>query len=82
VISGAIQHWAGCSLGEDHHAINTDAEAPMVTKAHYAVIGDLHDQPAINARPPLRAGRPTPPRRLPCKEKALQSDITFSRESS
>ena len=23
-------------------AINTDADAPMVTKADYAVIGDLH----------------------------------------
>ena len=30
-------------------AINTDADAPMVTKAHYAVIGDLHEiVPAIN----------------------------------
>jgi electron transfer flavoprotein alpha subunit len=28
-------------------AINTDAEAPMVTKADYAVIGDLH--PILNA---------------------------------
>jgi len=27
----------------------TDADAPMVTKAHYAVIGDLHEiVPAIN----------------------------------
>ena len=24
-------------------AINTDAEAPMVTKATYAVIGDMHE---------------------------------------
>ncbi|KAA3655754.1 MAG: electron transfer flavoprotein subunit alpha/FixB family protein, partial [Chloroflexi bacterium] len=24
-------------------AINTDAEAPLVTKADYAVIGDLHE---------------------------------------
>ena len=31
-------------------AINTDPDAPMVTKAHYAVIGDLHEiVPAINA---------------------------------
>ena len=30
-------------------AINTDAEAPMVTKATYAVIGDMHEVvPAIN----------------------------------
>jgi electron transfer flavoprotein alpha subunit len=31
-------------------AINTDPEAPMVTKADYAVIGDLHEVlPAIIA---------------------------------
>jgi electron transfer flavoprotein alpha subunit len=49
-ISGAIQHWAGCSSAKTILAINTDAEAPMVTKASYAVIGDLHEVvPAINA---------------------------------
>jgi len=49
-ISGAIQHWVGCSSAKTILAINTDAEAPMVTKAHYAVIGDLHEVvPAINA---------------------------------
>jgi electron transfer flavoprotein alpha subunit len=49
-ISGAIQHWVGCSSAQTILAINTDAEAPMVTKAHYAVIGDLHEVvPAINA---------------------------------
>jgi electron transfer flavoprotein alpha subunit len=48
-ISGAIQHWAGCSSAKTILAINTDADAPMVTKAHYAVIGDLHEiVPAIN----------------------------------
>lgn len=48
-ISGAIQHWAGCQSAKTILAINTDAEAPMVTKAHYAVIGDLHEIiPAIN----------------------------------
>jgi electron transfer flavoprotein alpha subunit len=48
-ISGAIQHWAGCSSAKAILAINTDAEAPMVTKATYAVIGDLHEVvPAIN----------------------------------
>jgi electron transfer flavoprotein alpha subunit len=48
-ISGAIQHWAGCSSAKTIIAINTDADAPMVTKAHYAVIGDLHEiVPAIN----------------------------------
>ena len=49
-ISGAIQHWAGCSSAKTIIAVNTDAEAPMVTKAHYAVIGDLHEIiPAVNA---------------------------------
>ncbi len=48
-ISGAIQHWAGCQSAKTIIAINTDADAPMVTKAHYAVIGDLHEiVPAIN----------------------------------
>ena len=49
-ISGAIQHWAGCQSAKTILAINTDADAPMVTKAHYAVIGDLHEVvPAINS---------------------------------
>jgi electron transfer flavoprotein alpha subunit len=48
-ISGAIQHWAGCASSKVILAINTDAEAPMVTKATYAVIGDMHEVvPAIN----------------------------------
>ena len=48
-ISGAIQHWAGCASAKNILAINSDAEAPMVTKATYAVIGDLHEiVPAIN----------------------------------
>lgn len=48
-ISGAIQHWAGCQSAKTIIAINTDEDAPMVTRAHYAVIGDLHEiVPAIN----------------------------------
>jgi electron transfer flavoprotein alpha subunit len=57
-ISGAIQHWAGCQSAKAILAINTDAEAPMVTKATYAVIGDLHEiVPAINAELRQRLGR-------------------------
>ena len=47
-ISGAIQHWVGMMAAKNVLAINTDPEAPMVTKADYAVIGDLHEiLPAI-----------------------------------
>lgn len=49
-ISGAIQHWVGCKGAKRILAINSDAEAPMVTKADYAVIGDLHEViPAVIA---------------------------------
>lgn len=47
-ISGAIQHWVGMMASKNIIAINTDAEAPMVTKADYAMVGDLKEiVPAI-----------------------------------
>ncbi len=42
-ISGAIQHWVGCAASKKILAINNDPEAPMVAKADYAAIGDLHE---------------------------------------
>ena len=56
-ISGAIQHWAGCASSRTIVAINSDEDAPMVTKATYAVIGDMHEVvPAINAEIRRRRG--------------------------
>ncbi len=56
-ISGAIQHWAGCASSRTILAINTDENAPMVTKATYAVIGDMAEVvPAINAEIRRRRG--------------------------
>ncbi|NDL56280.1 electron transfer flavoprotein subunit alpha/FixB family protein [Phytoactinopolyspora mesophila] len=40
-ISGATQHWVGCMGAKAILAINTDPEAPLVTRATYAVIGDV-----------------------------------------
>jgi electron transfer flavoprotein alpha subunit len=40
-VSGATQHMVGCAGAKKILAINTDPEAPIVTKADYAVIGDL-----------------------------------------
>jgi electron transfer flavoprotein alpha subunit len=56
-ISGAIQHWAGCQSAKTILAINNDADAPMVTRADYAVVGDLHQiVPAVVAELRRRQG--------------------------
>jgi len=56
-ISGAIQHWAGCQGAKTILSINTDADAPMMTRSNYAVVGDLHEiVPAVNAELRRRLG--------------------------
>src|SRR5438132_150637 len=40
-ISGAIQHIAGCASAKHIVAVNSDAAAPILSHAEYAVIGDL-----------------------------------------
>jgi electron transfer flavoprotein alpha subunit len=55
-ISGATQHIAGCKGAKKILAINSDAEAPILASADYAVIGDLTEIiPAITAE--LRKAR-------------------------
>ncbi|MGH2713177.1 MAG: electron transfer flavoprotein subunit alpha/FixB family protein, partial [Thermoleophilaceae bacterium] len=55
-ISGATQHIAGCKGAKKILAINSDAEAPILNNADYAVIGDLTEiVPAITAE--LRKAR-------------------------
>ncbi|MFN8446146.1 MAG: FAD-binding protein [Caldilineaceae bacterium] len=55
-VSGAIQHMVGCKGSKQILAINTGAEAPIVTRADYAIIDDLHKAiPAICAE--IRKGK-------------------------
>ena len=49
-VSGATQHIAGCKGAKRILAVNTDPEAPIMSIADYAVVGDLHEVlPAISA---------------------------------
>ncbi len=56
-ISGAIQHMAGCLSAKHIVAVNTDADAPIIAHAEYAVIGDLNEiVPALVAAIRARIG--------------------------
>jgi electron transfer flavoprotein alpha subunit len=57
-ISGAIQHIVGCKAAKRILVINTDRDAPILSRASYAVIGDVHAVvPAIAAE--IRRARGT-----------------------
>lgn len=49
-ISGAIQHMVGCKSAKVLFVINTDPEAPILSQADYAIIGDVRQVvPALAA---------------------------------
>jgi len=56
-VSGATQHIAGAKGAKRILAVNTDPEAPIMSVAEYAVIGDLHEVlPAVSAEVRRRRG--------------------------
>jgi len=56
-VSGAIQHIVGCKGAKRILVINKDQNAPIVARADWAVIGDLHEVvPAILAELEQRGG--------------------------
>jgi electron transfer flavoprotein alpha subunit len=55
-VSGATQHIAGAKGAKRILAVNTDPEAPIMSIADYAVVGDLHEVvPAVSAELRRRA---------------------------
>ena len=58
-VSGAIQHIVGCKGAKRILVINKDENAPIVARADWAVIGDLHEiVPAIVAELRKESGSP------------------------
>jgi len=56
-VSGATQHIAGAKGAKRILAVNTDPEAPIMSIADYAVVGDLHEVvPAVSAELRRRSG--------------------------
>ncbi len=56
-VSGATQHIAGAKGAKRILAVNTDPEAPIMSIADYAVVGDLHEVvPAVSAELRRRQG--------------------------
>jgi electron transfer flavoprotein alpha subunit len=56
-VSGATQHIAGAKGAKRILAVNTDPEAPIMSIADYAVVGDLHEVlPAVSAELRKRRG--------------------------
>ena len=56
-VSGATQHIAGAKGAKKILAVNTDPEAPIMSIADYAVVGDLHEVlPAVSAELRRRRG--------------------------
>jgi electron transfer flavoprotein alpha subunit len=56
-ISGAIQHLVGCKGARRILVVNNDPQAPILSRADYAVVGDVREVvPALNAELRKKSG--------------------------